>query len=183
MADHPRKTIRDALKAFLDAGSIVYNGNPVLTHMNRSTPWWKVQLPAIGIYAILERPIDHNNSAPKWYKRTFEIATEVIVKEDGVNPVDDIMDIIALQIEDIIAVNYRLNIEFVHDINLINTQIEKRTNGDIEYTALINIWEIIYDHDAPVSQTLDDFNGHESGIGIDGNVDPNAPDIAAEVTF
>jgi len=180
-----RKQIRDKIKTILDAANITYDAAVVPTVLNRAVPYWKTELPTISIY-MLDETSDHEKTAPRRYKRKYRLVCEIVCKEDGIESTDDIIDEIAEQIENVIDLNPTLGFTTidVEDIYLLSTNIVMRTEkAEINFTAGIMTYEVVYYDYAPEAQPLEDFESHDTGIGIDGHIDPDKPDIAAESTL
>lgn len=90
---HQRQAIREAVKA-----AIVSAGTSAADRVyeTQTTPWERVQLPAISVYTTSEA-VDTKQSAPRELTRTLQL--EVVAAVEASDNVDDAMDDIAVQIE------------------------------------------------------------------------------------
>lgn len=150
---HPRKIIREAVKALLlnqtDAADRVYS--------NRSRPQNVNKLPAIGIYNVGDSAEVFDES-PRRYRRRFNIAVDCYVKYSGGEEVDDILDDLADQVEKAVFADTTAG-GTVDDIRLGETS-DVMVSVQREQTAMLTItWQATLYQDAPEADAdlLDDM--------------------------
>lgn len=92
---HARQTIRTAVTALLDDGSIVASGS---VHSNRTKKIWAENLPEINIYMNTEIS-ERQNISDKRLIREMEIIVEATQKVTDDDSIDDTLDGLAESIE------------------------------------------------------------------------------------
>ncbi len=179
-----RKEIRIEVVALLSvSGSVVWNSQDVPIYNSRAIPFWTVQLPAVAVYT-LEESADHEETAPREYKRKLQLVTQIIAEIPDSGSIDDMLDDIAEQIELVLFKNQIINNK-ADDSYLINTTINHRDEGEKLFAAASLIWEIEYRTDAPPAlgpPDVEDLDTSNIQIGVDRSETPEAgKTIDAEV--
>jgi len=175
---HQRQVIREAVKAALvgktAAGPRVYE--------TRTTPWLRVQLPAISVYT-LEETVDPESrkTAPRELTRTIKLAVQAVV-EQGIN-MDDALDAISLEIERAMHADPSFG-DTCSDSVLAATEQLYEDGGNRPIGAAILTYSVIYFTDAPAAADLaplDDFATAGITTDLSGTTDPDdqAQDVVA----
>ena len=148
-----RKEIRQAVVAALKgntaAGDEVYS--------NLSSAIWREQLPQIVVYQRSE-DIETLNVSPKEYKKTLELAVEII-GEGSETPdtqsvlVEDLVDDIADEVEELLSIDDTLAdfedplgkiVALVDELILIDTEFEFRGDGAKPVASVKLIYNALY---------------------------------------
>lgn len=162
-----RKSIRYKVKSMLD-NNIIFKGNPIAIHPNRITPFFGVELPAIGIYTF-DEPADPQNTQPQVYRRSLNLGIQVLLDGETGRVIDDDLDDISALIEKFMFFNPTLDpLENVESCDLVNTSQDLKDQGDKLYGSSILQFQVEYIRDAINRDdlTLDDFNTEKSGFDI-----------------
>lgn len=147
---HERRAIREACKAQLVAAATVAGSR---VYETRSTPFARVELPAIAIYTESEESED-KQSAPRELTRTLELKIEACV--EALDNVDDSMDAIALQIETAMDSDWTLT-GTVGDSVLTETTLEIAVLGTKPVGVVIMTYTVLYHTDMRIAAILPDF--------------------------
>lgn len=160
-----RKLIREAIaKRIVDAataaGSRVYE--------NRARPLWDkqffTQLPAVLVYTTTE-DVEIFNASPREYKRTLEVAIELVASGDA--DVDDALDLLAAAIEPLFyngvltevgQPDNCLNDEMI----LTGSQMALRDEGQGIAGSTRLTYDVIYYTEAPEAVPVDNFDTLET---------------------
>lgn len=141
---HARIAIRNRIKILLRAG----------THLSerwfcsRPNELWLEEVPC-GLIYFTDEIADPENSAPRYYKKTLTVLTEVLQAEDTEreNSVDDYLDSRAYEIEAVLTADKYLGLkDLVSDIKLSQTQAigVPEASGDKIISAIRLTWSIEY---------------------------------------
>lgn len=148
MSLHPRKQIRDAIVTALvgktGAGERVYP--------SRVRPWREKLLPAMGVYLTSESA-DHEDSAPRAYRRRADIVVEIVAGAD--ERLDDLLDAEAQRVENALLPDPELG-GLVADLEMTGTEIELDVQGDTVLGRCAVTFAATYWTEPP-EPVLDDF--------------------------
>jgi len=160
---HPRIIIRNWIKELLkmntDLGERWFNSRP--------NPIFLQELPC-GLIYFTDEPADHENTAPRNYRRDLSLVTEVInrMESERENVLDDWLDSRAYEIENAMLADRFLGMKgFIQDTVLVRsepTTIE--SEGDANIGSVRIFWNVIYRVDAGYTGKLDEFLKFENKI-------------------
>lgn len=151
MADSMRKQIRHEvsdllLSANTDVGAKVYP--------SRARSLWATEQPCICVYTLNDQAELMEQTPPR-YKRTLDVAIEIIVAMD--DDYDDAVDDIAEQVEQVLLQNNELPTTGA-TIKLAGTEITLRAEGDKVHASAIVRASAEYEQEFTVADDdLDDF--------------------------
>ena len=164
---HSRQTVRDNVYNMLN-GNVTVAAVAVPVYKSRAIPFWEMQLPAIAVYTLQETS-DHEETAPREYKRMLSLAIQILVSEKAGQVIDNVIDDIALQVENILFKDTWLN-NAADDSALVSTTINHIERGDRLFWAANLQWDIEYRTWAPpVDETLAALELANNTIGINGS--------------
>lgn len=133
---HARTQIKQAIVNLLTS-----NIGTATIIQSRVYPLEDSKLPAILIYARQETITEMTLSKPRTQYRTLSLVLEGIVKANS--NLDSTLDNLALQIEQVLAVNTTLS-GLAKDIILKDTEIQYHDEGDKPYGTMILTYHISY---------------------------------------
>lgn len=187
-----RKRVREVLLNQTDAGSKVYS--------NLSSPHWGENTPEIAIFTRSET-IEDLGTAPKEYKRTLELAIEIVAEgtetpnENDGKLVEDIVDDIAEQVEAALEKDETLGeipgsdpaCVYIDELFLNNVEFQFEIGQKPTASARL-IYSVIYYEARPknleLQDNVTDFEGVDARWDV-GHHDspPNKDDKEAEDIF
>lgn len=150
---HKRKKIRayvvGQLKQHVDVGERV--------EASRARPIWQDEESPIVLVYFRDETADHQQSAPRIYKRTLNLHVDIIFRE-GMNAIDDFLDSRAFEVE-YALLHDRTFGGLVHDCSLTGTApTEINAEGDSRQGLLRLEFAILYETvDPQGTPTLDEF--------------------------
>lgn len=187
-----RRAIREAVRGHLlnatNAGANVYS--------NLSTRHWREDLPQIAIYTRSEE-IEIFSESPREYKRTIELAVEIIAQgnelpnESDGETCENQLDAIAEQVEDILEANETLgdieiedgsSCKIADELRLNNIEFDFTGEGEQPTGSVRLVYNVVYFEYRPLNSQLDDFSDFEQ-INTEWDIQPEpsgTPDIEAE---
>jgi len=153
---HPRILIRNRVKELLikntDLGGHWFCSRP--------KPIFYTETPCGLIYFTTE-PADHQNTAPRNYKRELSLTTEVamVSNSERENELDDWLDSRAYEIEQTFGGDRFLGLKgLVGDVTFVRTEpVDIVADGDVEVGALRLFWNITYFTNLFYTGKLDEF--------------------------
>jgi hypothetical protein len=153
---HPRIYIRQKVKEILidntDLSGRWFRSKP--------NPLWLEQVPC-GLIYFQDEPADHENSAPRIYKRTLTLVTDIIHREesDRDEALDDYLDSRAFEVEAALLINKTLGLgELIEDLTLTRSiPVVMSSQGNKDAGALRLFWDIIYRTGPYSSSGFDEF--------------------------
>jgi len=154
---HGRIAIRNQVKLLLRAATALGEK----WFCSRPSEIWLEECPCGLIYFTDERA-NPESSAPRYYKRTLTLLTEVLQYEDTdrENSIDDYLDSRAYEIEAVLMFDKQLGLKnLVSDCRLIQTQAVgiPDTSGEKQVAAVRLTWEIDYTMEDYGLISLDEF--------------------------
>jgi len=172
---HPRIVIRNFIKELLkvntDIGGRWYTSRP--------HPIFLDELPC-GLVYFTDETEDHEQTAPRSYKRSLNLTTEVLhrMKSERENAIDDFLDSRAFEVEQTLFADKFLGMPgIVEDVIFIRTQPATiEDEGDTDIASIRLFWNIIYRSDAFNQNKLDEFLRFINTININGEGTQNIVD-------
>lgn len=177
---HPRKEIRDKIKAILEAGATLA-GTRVFT--SRVIPFFELELPAIAIHTPSEQSERQDNYG---LKRILMLVIECIAEKE--TDVEDDLDQMASEVEALMRVNWAGSIGIsprfgfeLEDVFLTGTDMNFQDDGRKEIASIILTYHFRYQSCEPelTDQTFDDL----LGIDVEYEQPPADAEIDAEDTI
>jgi hypothetical protein len=157
---HPRRAIREAVKAKLLAADITDVGSRI--DESRIAPHPRAQLPKISVYTDSESvdPASQLSSPPR-YKRDLTLALEIWVEAE--NDVEDSLDELCLEVESALCVDPFLN-NTCSRATFQSTEVAISVDGQRPVAVARMLWSIHYYSELPAvsDQTFDTFNTVEA---------------------
>lgn len=170
-----RKWVKELMKVNTDLGGRWYASRP--------NPVFLEELPC-GLVYFTDEPASHENTAPRTYKRTLALTTEVLhrMKCERDNALDDFLDSRAYEIENAMMADRFLGQQgIIEDTELLRTQPTTiEDEGDDDIASLRIFWNITYRVDAFNKAKLDEFLRFINTIEVGGN---NTVDAVDNVTI
>lgn len=167
-----RKAIRNELAALLVAATTNVGSK---VYPSRARSLWATERPCICVYTLNDQAELLEQTPPR-YKRTLDVAVEIIVAMD--DDYDDAVDDIADQVEQVLLKNNELPTTGA-TIKLAGTEITLRAEGETVHASAIVRASAEYEQEFIVADgSLDDFEqaNAEWNTGGQQHVDDRASD-------
>jgi hypothetical protein len=176
---HERAEIRDKVRALIDnatdARCFVYKGRVSPTRRNR-LPYVLVQTPGEGTDED-----EAKSSAPRRSMRNLTVVIEAEAEESGGRKIDDIIDDLALQIENAVSDPYLDGTAFNSWLSSSDIEIsDESTRVTGKLTLTYTVQYEAYRPATPSDASLDDFNRFGSTYNLSNETDPG--DVAEDLT-
>lgn len=153
---HPRQVVREAVKAAILAQNCAEIGTRVF--INRVTKYDLAELPAVNIYQVKESN-DGQDTSPRRYRRSQEIAVEIIVgmfddlnqERDEGQQAFNLLDSLARVVEralltfpTVLAGPGGEPVEPIEDCYLDGTDFGRTDGGDVVLCSLTQTFKILF---------------------------------------
>jgi len=181
-----RQKIREAIATILVAAATPAANR---VYENRARPLWDKtffsQLPAILIYTTREG-LELFSVAPREYKRTLEVAIEVVASGDS--EVDDTLDTITAQIEAALNINILPDPDAPEcplndDMVLTSIELMLKDEGQGIAGSARLLYDVIYYAQAPEAVALDNFDKLATEYNLNAEQEPGdrANDLVIDI--
>lgn len=167
---HPRRAIREKVKSLMKENTDLAGR----WFCSRPKPAFVVEIPC-GLIYFTDENADHENTAPRTYKRECMLVTEVLLQgeTERENSADDFLDSRAFEIEAAMLHDRFLGFGHdgpVEDVQLVRTQPTViKYEGEVDIESIRIFWKIDYRTDAWTDSQLDEFlrfiAEHDSRVG------------------
>lgn len=181
---HQRQAIRDAVITLLSGNTTVADN----VTKNIVKPLLEETLPWIVVYSTTE-DVEEINRSPRDIKRTLQLAIEIHVTSTNNDTLQDTLDDIALEVENIMAVDHTLT-DTCDDHILQNVEIEYRGEAAQPIAMCRMTYAVQYITAVPASSddqttvaTITDFSGADVDYNIGHNDSSPDDQIEAEDTI
>jgi len=154
---HGRISIRNRIKELLRSATSLNEK----WFCSRPSELWLQECPC-GLIYFTEEPANSEDSAPRYYKRTLTLLTEILQYEDTdrENSVDDYLDSRAYEVEAVLTADRYLGLkDLVQDCRLVRTQAVgiPDASGEKQVAVVRMTWEIDYTMQDYGTISLDEF--------------------------
>lgn len=170
MPTHPRQQIREAVKAALVAASTAAGSR---VYESRGIPWGMGELPAISVYSLNEQ-VDEGSrtTAPRELDRTVNVAVDLVVSVPAQGAVDDVLDALALQVENAMHADRTLG-GVASDLMLISTEMGTVEGGQRPIAAAQLVYAVQYFTLAPEPSAPENLEAASVTHDLGGEVHPD----------
>lgn len=170
-----RKNIRAKVAAILSTPTIPGIGAVFPSRQSRVAP---EEMPCILVYTKSESA-EEGISAPRQYRRTLKLVTEIVRMDVNATPVDDFLDTVADEIEQRLFKNETLD-GLASDTKLSDTEIDFITDAENEIGFCRLTFDVTYWTNAPREiPDLDAFERYNSTVKVKGST-PDTPPMIDE---